>query len=89
VQLRHLPVQDFWEHVHLASGVLARVAVAPELGLRQGLVREGAGHDQRGVAGGASKAEKPPLGEDDDLVAYYYRKGAFNSLQHALVLRSR
>lgn len=64
-----LLVEVLGEDVNLATLVLAGVALLPELDLGEGLVGEGAGHDERGVAGGAAKVEKTSLGEDDDAVS--------------------
>ena len=64
-----LLVEVLGKDVNLAALVLAGVALLPELDLGEGLVGEGAGHDKRGVAGGAAKVEKTSLGEDDDAVA--------------------
>ena len=44
-------------------------ALVPQLQLRDDLVGEGAGHDERGVPGGAAEVEQAALGQDDDAVA--------------------
>jgi len=49
--------------------VLAAVAFLPELELSQGLIGEGAGHDETGVAGGAAQIHETAGGEDDDALA--------------------
>ena len=69
VEAGDLLVEVLGEDVDLAALVLAGVALVPELDLSEGLVGEGTGHDEGGVAGGAAKVEKTSLGEDDDAVA--------------------
>merc|ERR1719401_2004295 len=49
VEPRHLLVQLLGQHVHLRGRVLARVLLRPQLDLCQGLVGEGAAHDDGGV----------------------------------------
>ena len=53
------------EHVH-RHGVLA--GVAPQLNLGEHLVGEGGGHDEAGVAHGATKVDKTALGQKDDVL---------------------
>ena len=69
VELRDLLVEDLGEHGHAALGVLARLALLPELDLREGLVGEGVGHDEGGVARGAAEVEEAALRQHDDAVA--------------------
>jgi len=74
VQRRDLLVEDFGERVHLvlaraAGEVLARVLLLPELELRERLVRERVGHDERRVARRAAEVEEAALGEDDGALA--------------------
>jgi hypothetical protein len=69
VEAGDLLVELLGEDVNLAALVLVGVALLPEFDLGEGLVGEGAGHDEGGVAGGAAKVEKASLGENDDTVA--------------------
>ena len=69
VELRDLLVEDLGEYGHAALGVLARLALLPELDLREGLVGEGVGHDEGGVARGAAEVEEAAGGKDDDALA--------------------
>mmetsp|Transcript_32455 Transcript_32455/g.84092 ORF Transcript_32455/g.84092 Transcript_32455/m.84092 type:complete len:454 (-) Transcript_32455:346-1707(-) len=68
VQRGDLLVQVLGQHVHLLL-VLAAVALIPQLQLRDDLVGEGAGHDERGVACRAAQVEQTALRQDDDGVA--------------------
>ena len=43
--------------------------IAPQLDLRQHLIREGCAHDEAGVSHGASQVHQPSLSEQDDLLA--------------------
>ena len=101
VQRRDLLVEDFRERVHLvlaraAGEVLARVLLLPELELRERLVRERVGHDERRVARGAAEVEEAALGEDDgalavrvdELVDLGLDVDALRGLHEALHLRS-
>ena len=45
------------------------VRVGPECDLGEDLVREGAGHDEGGVAGSAPKVDETALSKEDDVVA--------------------
>src|SRR5699024_9657112 len=58
-----LLVQDLRQAVDLAAVL---VGVLEQLDLRDGLVREGGGHDEGRVAGGVTQVQQAPLGEDDD-----------------------
>mmetsp|Transcript_39319 Transcript_39319/g.70433 ORF Transcript_39319/g.70433 Transcript_39319/m.70433 type:complete len:422 (+) Transcript_39319:272-1537(+) len=68
VQGGDLLVQVLGQHVHLLL-VLAGVALVPQLQLGNHLVGEGAGHDERGVAGSAAQVEQAALSQHDDRVA--------------------
>ena len=46
-----------------------RSIVSPQRNLSQNLVGERVGHDERGVAGGATQVDKTTLGKKDDPVA--------------------
>ena len=61
----HLLVKLLGKHVH-GHGVL--VGVAPQLDLSEYLVGEGGGHDEAGVAHGATKVDKTALGQKDDVL---------------------
>ena len=63
-------IKSFGEDIDLAAGVLASVALLPELDLGKRLVGEGAGHDKRRVASSAPKVEQTALSEDDNSVAF-------------------
>eukprot|EP00968_Pinguiococcus_pyrenoidosus_P019662 scaffold2161_cov244-Pinguiococcus_pyrenoidosus.AAC.8 len=69
VEARHLLVEVLRQDVDVAALVLAGLALVPELQLGQGLVREGVGHHEGRVAGGAAQVEQAALGEHDDAVA--------------------
>ena len=66
VQPGHLLVELLGEHLHPD---LAGVLAFPERDLREGLVGEGVGHDEAGVAGGAAQVHQSSLGEHDDALA--------------------
>jgi len=68
VEHGNLFVQVLREHVHLLF-ILARLAFVPELKLSDGLVSEGARHDEGRVTGGAAKVEEAAFGEHDDTMA--------------------
>ena len=68
VEAGDLLVEGFGKDKDLAGLVLAGVLLLPELDLSEGLVGEGGGHDEGGVASGAAKVEEAALGEDDDSV---------------------
>ena len=59
-------VELLGENVHAKRELLRG---GPERNLGQDLVGEGAGHDERGVAGGASKVDKTTLSKEDDVAA--------------------
>jgi len=63
-----LLVQVLGEHVDLVV-VLGRVLLLPEFELSDDLVGEGHGHDETGVASGATQVEEAALSEDDNGVA--------------------
>ena len=62
----YLLVKLLGKHVH-GHGVL--VGVAPQLDLSEHLVGEGGGHDEAGVAHGATKVDKTTLSQQDEVLA--------------------
>jgi len=69
VEASDLLVEVLGEHLDGSLGVLLGAALGPELDLSEGLVGEGGGHDERGVASGASEVDEAALGEEDDSAA--------------------
>jgi hypothetical protein len=69
MQAGDLLVQLLGQDVHVVGLVLAVAAVGPQFDLGKGLVGEGGGHHERGVAGGAAQVEQSALSQDDDTVA--------------------
>jgi hypothetical protein len=80
VEKGNLLVKNLWQHVdanvELASLAKLDVLLAKLLvgglvqhDLGKNLVGEGAGHDERGVASGASQVDETALGEEDDVAA--------------------
>eukprot|EP00976_Prorocentrum_cordatum_P091091 1188382-Prorocentrum_minimum.AAC.4 len=63
-----LLVEVLGQDIHLLL-VLAGLALVPELELGNALVGEGAGHHERGMAGGAAQVEETALSQDDDAMA--------------------
>merc|ERR1719211_449934 len=61
--LHALAIKLLGKHVH-GHGVL--VGVAPQLDLSEHLVGEGGGHDEAGVAHGATKVDKTTLSQQDE-----------------------
>lgn len=61
-----LLVEFLGEDVDATSLVFVGVSVFPKLNLGESLVGERAGHDERGVTGGATEVEESSLGKDDD-----------------------
>ena len=59
-------VELLGEDVHAKRELLRS---GPERNLGQDLVGEGAGHDEGGVASGASKVDKTTLSKEDDVAA--------------------
>ena len=66
VEPRDLLVEGLGKDVNLSGRVLASVLLGPELDLCEGLVGEGAAHDERRVSRRAAKVEQSALGEDND-----------------------
>ena len=64
-----LLVELLRELVHLTSLVFVGLLVPPEINLGESLIGEGAGHDERRMAGGTAEVHQSTLGEDDDTVA--------------------
>lgn len=69
VEPRDLLVESLGKDVNLSGRVLARVLLGPELDLGEGLVGEGAAHDERRVSRSAAKVEQSALGKDNNAVA--------------------
>ncbi len=73
--------QDVDTNVQLAGlgefdvlGAPSRVAGFVQHDLGKNLVGEGAGHDERGVAGGTAEVNKTTLGEEDDVAARWHEE---------------
>merc|ERR1719229_1126137 len=62
----NLLVKLLGQHVDLAPLVLVALSLLPELKLRDHLVGETAGHNKRGVTGGATKVEQTALRKNDN-----------------------
>merc|ERR1719229_58644 len=65
----NLLVKLLGQHVDLAPLVLVVLSLLPELKLRDHLVGETAGHNKRGVTGGATEVEQAALRKNDNAVA--------------------
>jgi hypothetical protein len=59
-------VELFGEHVHTERELLGG---RPQRDLCKNLVREGARHNERWVAGGAAQVDETALGEEDDVAS--------------------
>ena len=66
-----LLVKLLGEDVDLADFVFVIILVLPELDLGEDLVGEGAGHDERGVTGGASEVHKSSTGKNNNTVTIW------------------
>merc|ERR1719150_50064 len=68
VQVSHLLVKGLWQQIDVVLVPAVLLCVSEEVELTEHLIRERAGHDERGMPSRTSKIEKSPSRQDDHAV---------------------